>query len=69
MAAVLISVALQVAVIYVPFLQAAFRTVPLSPSDWLVCIAVASPVLWPMELKKLVTRPAAKAAPSRLSAA
>jgi Ca2+-transporting ATPase len=61
--AVLVSVALQVAVVHAPSLQRAFRTVPLAPRDWLVCVAVASSVLWAMELKKLLTLPAAKAAP------
>ncbi|MEN6498864.1 MAG: HAD-IC family P-type ATPase, partial [Thermoguttaceae bacterium] len=51
--AVLFSAALQVMVIYVPFLQTAFGTVPLRPLDWLVCIAVASSVLWLVELAKL----------------
>jgi Ca2+-transporting ATPase len=54
--AILLSIALQIAVVYVPFLQAAFRTAPLAPADWLLCVAVASSVLWAMELKKLVTR-------------
>jgi Ca2+-transporting ATPase len=55
-AAIAISALLQVAVIYVPFLQAAFGTVPLGPEDWLVCLAVSSLVLWPMEVMKLVGR-------------
>jgi Ca2+-transporting ATPase len=50
--AVAFSVALQVAVIYVPFLQQAFDTVPLSVSDWLLCLLVASSVLWLRELSK-----------------
>jgi Ca2+-transporting ATPase len=50
--AVAFSVALQVAVIYVPFLQQAFDTVPLSVSDWLLCLVVASSVLWLRELSK-----------------
>jgi P-type Ca2+ transporter type 2C len=54
--AVLLSTALQVAVIYTPFLQPAFGAVPLRATDWLVCIAVGSSVLWLMELKKLVSR-------------
>jgi Ca2+-transporting ATPase len=52
--AVLFSVLLQVAVVYVPFLQQAFSTVALSPRDWLICIGVASMVLWLRELVKLV---------------
>jgi magnesium-transporting ATPase (P-type) len=54
--ALLLSVGLQVAVVHAPFLQRAFRTAPLSPGDWLVCVAVASSVLWVIELKKLLTR-------------
>ena len=48
------SVVLQVAVVYVPFLQSAFGTVPLSARDWLFCIAVASTVLWLREASKAV---------------
>jgi Ca2+-transporting ATPase len=55
-AAIGFSLALQFAVIYVPFLQKAFSTVSLSLSDWLGCTAVASSVLWLRELSKLVTR-------------
>ena len=51
-----LSLALHVAVIYVPFLQNAFSTVSLSLSDWLSCAAVASSVLWLRELNKIVTR-------------
>ena len=52
-AAVAFSLLLQVAVVYVPFLQLAFSTVPLAAGDWLVCAAVASSVLWLRELTKL----------------
>jgi Ca2+-transporting ATPase len=54
--AVLLSFLLQVAVVYVPFLQQAFSTVSLSLDDWLLCIAVASSVLWLRELSKIVVR-------------
>jgi Ca2+-transporting ATPase len=54
--AVLLGVVLQVAVVYVPFLQRPFGTVPLRPVDWLLCLAVGSTVLWPSELAKLVRR-------------
>ena len=54
--AVLLSLLLQAAVIYVPFLQQAFSTVSLSFGDWLRCAAVASSVLWLRELSKMVTR-------------
>jgi Ca2+-transporting ATPase len=54
--AVLLSMLLQVAVIYIPFLQQAFSTVTLNAGDWLVCVTVASSVLWLRELSKLMTR-------------
>jgi P-type Ca2+ transporter type 2C len=55
-AAVFLSLGLQGAVIYVPFLQQAFSTVSLSAGDWLRCAAVASSVLWLRELSKVVIR-------------
>ena len=54
--AVLLSLLLQVAVIYTPFLQQAFSTVSLSGDDWLRCAAVASSVLWLRELSKVMAR-------------
>jgi P-type Ca2+ transporter type 2C len=54
--AVLLSVALQCAVLYTPFLQQAFSTVRLTPGDWLQCAAVASSVVWLRELEKYVYR-------------
>ena len=54
--AVLLSLALQVAVVYTPFLQQAFSTVGLSAGDWLLCAAAASSVLWLRELSKLLGR-------------
>jgi Ca2+-transporting ATPase len=54
--AVALSLVLQVAVIYVPFLQRAFSTVSLSAGDWLRCAAVGSSVLWLRELTKLAAR-------------
>lgn len=56
--AISLSLLLQVAVIYVPFLQHAFSTVSLSLQDWLLCAGVASSVLWLRELSKLMYRPA-----------
>jgi Ca2+-transporting ATPase len=55
-AAVAGSVALQVLVVYVPFLQQAFGTTGLTGRDWIVCIAVASTVLWLSEAGKLPGR-------------
>jgi Ca2+-transporting ATPase len=54
--AVALSLVLQAAVIYVPFLQQAFSTVALKAGDWLFCTAVASSVLWLRELTKLIVR-------------
>src|SRR5690606_16005276 len=45
-AAIAFSALLQVLVIEVPFLNDAFGTVPMSLEDWLVCILLASVVLW-----------------------
>jgi Ca2+-transporting ATPase len=54
--AIAASVALQVMVVYVPFLQRAFGTVGLSTGDWLFCVAVSSSVLWLREASKLIVR-------------
>jgi magnesium-transporting ATPase (P-type) len=55
-AAIALSAALQVAVVNLDFLNAAFGTVPLSLSQWGVCVAMASLVLWATELRKLIAR-------------
>lgn len=55
-AAVAVSLALHVAVIYLPFLQQAFSTEALTGSDWVRCALVASSVVWLRELGKAVTR-------------
>ncbi len=54
--ALALSLALHVVVIYTPGLQAAFDTTPLALTDWLLCAAVGSTVLWLRELNKLVLR-------------
>jgi Ca2+-transporting ATPase len=54
--AVLLSIVLQILVIYNPFLQAAFGTVSLNLSDWARCFAIASSVLWITEAEKFLTR-------------
>src|SRR5690606_13673125 len=50
LAAVALSLVLHVAVLYTPFLQRAFSTVPLGVEDWLLCTAVGSSVLVLREL-------------------
>ena len=51
-----ISIALQLLVIYVPFLNTAFGTTPLGAMAWLECIGLAAFVLVATELRKLVLR-------------
>jgi Ca2+-transporting ATPase len=55
-AAIGLSVVLQFFVVYVPFLQRAFGTTSLSGSDWGLCFAVASSVLWLREASKAIAR-------------
>ena len=62
--AVALSLALQVAVVQLPFLNEAFATTPLALGDWVVCAALASVVLWAVEARKLVMRKGASWAPS-----
>jgi magnesium-transporting ATPase (P-type) len=56
LAAVGLSLLLQVLVVHLPFLNQAFSTVPLSAGEWFVCLGMASLVLWAEELRKLVLR-------------
>jgi Ca2+-transporting ATPase len=56
LAAVALSLFTHVLVIYVPFLQTAFHTVPLTINDWLIATAIASTLLIAMELVKIVLR-------------
>jgi Ca2+-transporting ATPase len=55
-AAVAFSLLTHVLVIYVPVLQTAFHTVPLSASDWLVATGTGATLLIGMELAKVVLR-------------
>jgi Ca2+-transporting ATPase len=54
--AVLLSLFTHILVIYLPVLQTAFHTVPLTAADWVVATAVAATLLVVIELAKLVTR-------------
>jgi Ca2+-transporting ATPase len=54
--AIAFSLGAHVLVIYLPFLQMAFHTVPLSITDWLIAAAVSSTLLIGMELAKIVLR-------------
>jgi Ca2+-transporting ATPase len=55
-AAIALSSALQVLVLYVPAMQKAFGTVGLSIGDWVRCTVAASMVVWVSELLKFVER-------------
>ncbi|WP_343405350.1 cation-translocating P-type ATPase [Caldilinea sp.] len=54
--AVALSAVLQVVVVYTPFLNQAFGTTPIGLMDWVLCIGMASMVLWVDEIKKLILR-------------
>ncbi len=54
--AIALSALLQVAVVELPFLNDAFGTAPLGLEEWLICIGLASVVLWAAEAKKLLER-------------
>ena len=55
-AAIGLAALLQVAVVHLPPLNAAFGTAPLAAGQWLACAALASAVLWAGELRKLAYR-------------
>jgi P-type Ca2+ transporter type 2C len=50
--AVALTFSLQMAVIYVPFLQIVFKTTPLSAIDLAIALALSTIVFWAMELNK-----------------
>jgi Ca2+-transporting ATPase len=49
-------VLLQVGVTHLGFLQRLFDTMPITAFEWLVCIAVASSVVWVEEIRKFIAR-------------
>ena len=54
--AVFISFILQMAVVYVPFLQRVFKTEALGAFDWFLVLVISSFPLWAMEIWKAVAR-------------
>jgi Ca2+-transporting ATPase len=54
--ATVISFILQMAVVYLPFLQVVFKTQPLGLHDWIMVIFISSFPLWAMEIIKLIRR-------------
>jgi P-type Ca2+ transporter type 2C len=67
--AVALSLFTHILVIYVPFLQTAFHTVPLSMFDWAVATGVSATLLVGMELVKLVLRMERRPAAGRFASA
>lgn len=51
-----VSFALQMAVVYVPFLQKVFKTEALGIFDWVLVVSISSFPLWAMEVVKLINR-------------
>lgn len=54
--AIALTVALQIAVVQVPFLQSAFSTASLSLEHWVIAVAMSSVVLWAEEGAKALRR-------------
>jgi calcium-translocating P-type ATPase len=54
--AIALSALLQVLVVQTPFFNRLLETTPLAASEWAICVALASVVLWAIEVKKLVQR-------------
>jgi P-type Ca2+ transporter type 2C len=54
--AVALTLVMQLAVIYIPFLAQTFSTTPLSLTDLIVCFGLSSIVFWAIELKKWFAR-------------
>ena len=54
--AVLLTLVLQLAVIYLPFLQSVFRTNPLTWQELLICLLLSTIVFWAIEIEKYFKR-------------
>ena len=54
--AVLLTFVLQMAVVYLPFLQELFKTDTLSPGELLLSLVLSTVVFWGVELEKWVIR-------------
>jgi Ca2+-transporting ATPase len=63
LAGLVLSIALQLLVLYAPFMNTLFYTVPLAPASLLPLLVLASSVLWAEELRKWVVRPRRRRAP------
>ncbi len=54
--AVLLTFVLQIAVIYIPFLQSVFRTNPLTWQELIICLVLSTIVFWGVEFEKYLKR-------------
>ena len=54
--ATLLVLCLQFAILYLPFMQYIFKTVPLAPSDWALIVAVSAPIVLLEEARKWIVR-------------
>ena len=48
--------ALQSAIVYVPFMRYIFKTIPLSAHDWIIVIAISAPIIIIEEIRKIIAR-------------
>ncbi|MEO0070877.1 MAG: cation-translocating P-type ATPase [candidate division WOR-3 bacterium] len=64
----LLTLALQMAVIYLPFLQAVFKTVPLSVKELTLTLGFSTLVFWAVELEKLIRRRIKRLTPKKNTA-
>ncbi|HSC24995.1 MAG TPA: HAD-IC family P-type ATPase [Candidatus Babeliales bacterium] len=48
--------ALQSAIVYVPYMRYVFKTVPLSLHDWIIVIVITAPIIFMEEIRKLVVK-------------
>lgn len=48
--------ALQSAIVYVPFMRHIFKTVPLSLHDWIIIVAITAPIILMEEIRKAIAR-------------
>jgi Ca2+-transporting ATPase len=54
--AIALALGTHILVVYVPWLQMAFHTVPLSLQDWAIAVAVSASLLVAMEIAKVLLR-------------
>ncbi|BAZ05714.1 HAD-IC family P-type ATPase [Calothrix sp. NIES-3974] len=56
LAAVALTLILQLAVVYIPWLRSLFQTQPLSTQELILCLVISTVGFWAMEIKKWVIR-------------